>query len=89
MKKNLTLLFIVLLTLCLVSFVFDRILPATAVSAASDPSSEWAVTGPAETEPAPPASSTPPVVYVIIGLVVVLFATVAISPLLLGDGVKP
>ncbi len=84
MKKNLTVLVLVILALCLVGFAIERALPANIVSAASETHLASINAGPAEKEAVPPARSTvQPVIYVVAGIVCVLFGALAVAPLFL------
>ena len=88
MKKKLSYLAIVLLTVCLVGFAFDRIVPAGSVHAANETSPVLSSAGTAETEAVPRAPSAQPVVLVVTGLVGALFGVIAVSPLVIGDPVR-
>jgi hypothetical protein len=85
MKKKLSLLFIVIFTLCLVGFALDRLAPASPASAASEAHPVPNSAAPAPAEAAPSAPAAQPVIYVVGGLVCALFGIIAVSPLLMGD----
>lgn len=78
----------VVLTLCLVGFAFAQIVSASPVHAASEPHPALSSTGPAEKEAVPLTHSTQPVVFVVTGLVCVLFGMITLSPLLIDDPVQ-
>ncbi len=84
MKKSLTLLVIVVLTICLVGLAVERIVPASMVQAAGESDPALRSAGPAEKE-AVPVTRAQPVVFVVIGLVCVVFGIIAVSPLLVDD----
>jgi hypothetical protein len=78
MKKNLRFIIIIVLTMFLVGFVYDRIAAPTVGQAASETSPA------AETGVVPLTRSEHPVVFAVIALVGVLFGAIAIFPLLIG-----
>jgi len=85
MKKTLSYLTIVVLAIFLVGFAFDRIVPANTAHAASEIQPALSNASPSEKEAVPPSHLAQPVVFVVIGLVCVLFGILAISPLLLDE----
>ncbi len=87
MKKKWSYLFIILLAIFLVGFALDHITPASPVHAAGVPTPSLRGAGPSETEKesVSPAGSAQPVVFVVTGLVFVLFGVIALSPLLIED----
>ncbi len=85
MKKYLSLLTIIVLTICLVGYVFDRISPASTVYAGSETHPVMSSAGPSETEAVPITRSVQPVVFIATGLVCVLFGILAVYPLLIED----
>ena len=85
MKKNMTFLVIVVLSICLVGLAAERIAPVHTVHAASENhlvmnSASQSING---TAPRPHA--IPPIVFIAAGLVCALFGIVAVSPLLIDD----
>ncbi len=84
MKKNLPLLVIVVLTVCLVSFAVERFIPASRVQAASEAHPALHSAGSAEKDAAP-VKHAQPVVFVVTGLVCVVFGLISVAPLLLDD----
>ncbi len=85
MKKTLSFLVITVLTICLVSFAFDHIVPASPVHAAIETQPISSSADPAQTQVLRPGPSTEPVVFIITGLVCGLFGILAVSPLLIDD----
>ena len=84
--KNLGLLAIVMLTICLMSYALDRIAPASIVHAAGETQPSISQARPAERAASIPLiPSTQPVVSIVIGLVCLLFGLIAVSPLLITD----
>jgi hypothetical protein len=89
-KRRLRLLAMVVLTIGLLSFAVDRIVPASRVAnAASETNAAWSDAGSPETEAVPLTSLAQPVVIVVTGLVCLLFGVLAISPLLLDGSARP
>ncbi len=89
MKKNLSILVLVILALCLVGFAIERAVPANTASAASEAHAALVNAGPADKEAVPPARPTAqPVIYVVSGLVCVLFGIIAAAPLLIIDSTR-
>lgn len=82
MKKTVRLIAAAVLTLCLVGFALDRVLPTNAVHAASQSAPALASANPVDKQPVPLTKSTQPEAL-IVGLVCVLFGIAAISPLLI------
>ncbi len=85
MKKNLSILVLVILALCLVGFAASRLAPASPVSAASESHLVSSSVSPAENVSATPTLAAQPVVYLVTGIVCTLFGVLAIAPLILGD----
>ena len=85
MKKNLSLLTAIVLTLFLVSLVSELNVPADAAPAASKTRPVLSSAGPSEEDATPPARPAQPVVFIVTGLVCALFGISAVSPLLVGD----
>ncbi len=83
MKKSWKLIAIVVLTICMVGYAFDRIVPANIVNASSETHREFNSAGPSEKEVLIHTSSEQPVVFIVTGLVCALFGTIAVAPLLL------
>ncbi len=75
----------VVLTLGLVGFAFTQIVPAGTVHAADETHPALSSAGPSDKEAVPLTHSAQPVVFVVTGLVCVLFGIAAISPLLIDD----
>ncbi len=89
MKKKLGWLAVVLLTLCLVSFALERIAPASPVQADRTVQPDLGETSAMVEESVPltgsAAAGPEPAVSIATGLVCVLFAILAFSPLLIDD----
>lgn len=85
MKKNLSLLALVLLLVCLVGFVFNQIVPNRALHAAGEMHPVTSSAGPFEKESVPLTRSAQPIVSVVMGLICVLFGILAAVPLLVDD----
>jgi len=85
MKKNLSIIVLVILAVCLVGFAIDRFVPASPVSAASEAQPAASSASHANIGAVPPAPTAQPVIFVVAGLVCVLFGILAVSPLLTGD----
>ncbi len=81
MKKNSTLLVIVVLTICLLGFAVERFIPASTAQAASEAHAALRSAVPAEKD-AVPVKPAQPVVFVVTGLVCAIFGLIAVSPLL-------
>lgn len=81
MKKNLKLLALVLLSFYLAGFAVDRIIPARPVQAAGETHPGLSSSDPSEKETLPPTPPDGPVVMIVIGLVSILFGSLAIYPL--------
>lgn len=84
MKKILSSIVIVVLMTCVFGFVFERIIPGTAVQAAAGTLSSASSTVP-EKHSAALSLSTTPVAFVLAGLALALFVILAVSPLLIDD----
>ncbi len=86
MKKNLIFIVaIVILTLGLVGFAFERLAPASPASAASETLQVSNSAIPAEIASAPVEPLAQPVICVVTGIVGVLFGILAVAPLILND----
>jgi hypothetical protein len=91
MKKNLSLLAIVLLAICLVGFAYDRTVPAGTVHAAGETDTTSGSAGPTakllktNMDSVPLTLPVRPFAWVVTGLVCVLSGIMAIAPLLIED----
>jgi len=89
-RRKLRLLAIVALTIGLLSFAVDRIVPASlVVSAASETHVALSDAGSPQKEAVPLTRLAQPVAIVVTGLVCLLFGVLAISPLLLDGSARP
>ena len=85
MKKKLSFLAIIVLTLCLVGFAVDRIIPASTVHAAGETQVGLSSAGPVEKGDAAVTRPAQPIVWVVIGLVCAIIGIIAVSPLVIGE----
>ncbi len=84
MKKNITLLAVLVLTICVVGVAVERFIPASPVKAASENHPALSSAGPAEKD-AVPVKHAQPVVFVVTGLACLVFGLIAVAPLLVED----
>jgi hypothetical protein len=85
MKKNFSYLAFILLTICLMGFVFGRTIPTSVLHTASEPHPVLGSANLTVNETVPLALSAQPAAVVIIALISVLVALMATVPLLLDD----
>ena len=85
MKKNLSLLFIVLLAVCLIGFTLDRIVPAKALQVVSETHSVSGSAGFSDKKAVLLTRSAQPVEIIPIGLVCALVAMMTVAPLLIDE----
>jgi len=85
MKKNLSYLAIILLTVCLVGFTSDQIVPKSTVHVTGEAQPVLSSRGLSPKEALPLTLSAHPVAFVVIGLIGVLVGLLAVAPLLIDD----